>query len=199
MIEIKEWAWEQIRKKDISAKTITCPYCGIRVQAASNTRIIDTATGAIKYQIHKCPECFMPVIIGLDGRIIPQPQMLPYDDVRFLPPQVEKLYNECRKCFLNECYYAVIMVSRTLLMYMGVDKGAEAGKSFAEYINYLEANGYIGRQNKAWVDQIRKIGNKYTHETGAATQEDANKIIIFIKQLLGNLYEMPHLAGEEGP
>ena len=30
-----------------------------------------------------------------------------------------------------------------------------------------------------------------------ATQEDADKVIVFIKQLLGNLYEMPHLAEEE--
>ena len=195
MIEIKEWTWKAIPKKEMTAKTITCPYCGVRVQAGSTTRIVDTATGAIKYQIHKCPECFMPVIIGLDGKIIPQSQLLPYEDVRFLPPNVEKLYNECRKCFLNECYHSVIMVSRTLLMYIAVDKGADVGKRFVEYIDFLEVNGYIGSQNKAWVDKIRKIGNKYTHEMGMAKQED--KVIVFIKQLLGNLYEMPHLAEEE--
>lgn len=64
-------------------------------------------------------------------------------------------------------------------------------------LDFLEVNGYIGSQNKAWVDKIRKIGNKYTHEMGMATQEDADKVIVFIKQLLGNLYEMPHLAEEE--
>ena len=62
MIEIKEWTWKTIPKKEMTAKTITCPYCGVRVQASSTTRIVDTATGAIKYQIHKCPECFMQVI-----------------------------------------------------------------------------------------------------------------------------------------
>ena len=56
MIEIKEWTWKAIPKKEMTAKTITCPYCGVRVQAGSTTRIVDTATGAIKYQIHKCPE-----------------------------------------------------------------------------------------------------------------------------------------------
>lgn len=197
MIEIKEWVWESIRKKEITAKTLICPYCGVRVHANSNTRIVDTATGAIKYQIHKCPECFMPVIIGLDGKIIPQSQLLPYEDVHFLPANVEKLYNECRKCFLNECYHSVIMVSRTLLMYIAVDKGDVAGKSFLSYINYLESNGYIGSQNKAWVDKIREIANKYVHEMDTATKEDAHKVILFVKQLLGNLYEMPHLAEEE--
>lgn len=194
MIEIKEWRWEVVRKNEVTTKTITCPYCNVKVQAASNTRIVDVATGSIKYHIHKCPECFMPVIIGLDGKIIPQSQLLPFEDVRYLPQNIEKLYNECRRCFLNECYHSVIMVSRSLLMYVAVDKGDAAGKSFAAYIDYLAVNGYIGTQNKAWVDKIRTIGNKYVHELDGATEEDAQRVIVFIKQLLGNLYEMPQLA-----
>ena len=136
----------------------------------------------------------MPVIIGLDGKIIPQSQLLPFEDVKYLPPSIEKLYNECRKCFLNECYHSVVMVSRSLLMHICVDKGDDPGKSFAQYINYLEEHGYIGSQNKAWVDKIRTIGNKYVHEMDEATADDAEKVIKFIKQLLGNLYEMPQLA-----
>lgn len=194
MLQIKEWTWQPIKKKELSSKTITCPYCNVRVQAPSNTRIVDVDSGVIKYTIHKCPECFMPVIIGLDGKIIPQSQLLPFEDVRFLPPSIEKLYNECRKCYLNECYHSVIMVSRSLLMHVAVDKGDTAGESFAHYINYLETNGFIGRQNKDWVDKIRTIGNKYVHELDEASEEDAQKVILFLKQLLGNLYEMPQLA-----
>lgn len=194
LIEIKEWDWQPVKKKDSIEKTVTCPYCNVRVRAISNTRIFDVATGAIKYHIHKCPECFMPIIIGLDGKIIPQSQFLPFDEVRYLPPTIERLYNECRKCHLNECYHSVIMVSRSLLMHIAVDKGDSAGKSFAAYIDYLEANGYIGVQNKAWVDKIRTIGNKYVHQLDEATEEDARKVILFLKQLLGNLYEMPQLA-----
>lgn len=63
-----------------------------------------------------------------------------------------------------------------------------------KHIDYLETNGYIGVQNKAWVDKIRTIGNKYVHQLDEATEEDARKVILFLKQLLGNLYEMPQLA-----
>lgn len=194
MISIREWNWEAVKKREIVSKTITCPYCNVKVKAESTTRIVDVATGAIKYNIHKCPECFMPVIIGLSGEIIPQSQLLPFEDVRYLPANIEKLYNECRRCFSNECYHSVIMVSRSLLMYIAVDKGDTPGKSFIDYINYMESNGYIGTQNKAWVDKIRTIGNKYVHYMDEATKEDAEKVILFIKQLLGNLYEMPQLA-----
>ena len=82
-------------------------------------------------------------------------------------------------------------------MHIAVDKGDAAGKTFFAYINYLETNGYIGSQNKAWVDKIREIANKYVHEMDMATKDDAHKVIVFVKQLLGNLYEMPHLAEEE--
>ena len=194
MIDIVEWAWESVKKREAISKTITCPYCGVRVQAISTTRIVDQSSGAIKYHIHKCPECFMPVIIGLDGKIIPQSQLLPFEDVRFLPPSIEKLYNECRKCYLNECYHSVIMVSRSLLMHIAVDKGDVAGRKFIQYLDYLETQGYIGSQNKHWVDKIRTIGNKYTHQLDEATEDDAKKVIVFIKQLLGDLYEMPQLA-----
>lgn len=194
MIDIVEWEWETVKKKDAISKTITCPYCGVRVRTTSTTRIVDVSSGAIKYHIHKCPECFMPVIIGLDGKIIPQSQLLPFEDVRFLPPSIEKLYNECRKCYLNECYHSVIMVSRSLLMHIAVDKGDVAGRKFIQYLDYLETQGYIGSQNKPWVDKIRTIGNKYTHQLDEATEEDAKKVIVFIKQLLGDLYEMPQLA-----
>lgn len=194
MLEIKEWSWELVKRKEAVSKTIVCPYCNVKVQVQAHTRIYDAQTGAIKYVIHKCPECFMPVIIGLNGEIIPKSQLLPFGDVRFLPGSIEKLYNECRICYHNECYHSVVMVSRSLLMHICVDKGDEPGRKFVEYIDYLETKGYIGSQNKAWVDKIRTIGNKYVHTMAEATQEDAEKVMIFIKQLLGNLYEMPQLA-----
>lgn len=136
----------------------------------------------------------MPVIISFDNNIIPQSQILPFGDVRYLPTNVEKLYVECRKCYLNECYHSVIMVARTLLMHVAVDKGDSPGKTFVKYIDYFEANGFIGSQNKEWVDKIRTIGNKYVHQLDEATVNDAERVILFIKQLLGNIYEMPQLA-----
>lgn len=194
MIAIKEWKWEKVKARERKEVTLYCPYCATRVRAESDTRIFDADSGSIKYHIHKCPECFMPIIIGLDGNIIPQSQVLLFEDVRYLPSSVEKLYAECRKSFGNQCYYSVIMVARTLLMHVAADKGDEAGKSFAHYVDYFETTGYIGSQNKEWVDKIRLIGNKYTHELDEATEEDAKKVMIFIKQLLGNVYEMPELA-----
>ena len=194
MMEIIEWKWVAARRNEKTPKAITCPYCGVKAQVLPHTRIVDVSTGTIKYTIHQCLECAMPVIIGLDGQVIPQTQSLPFADIRFLPPDIERLYNECRRCYLNGCYNAVIMVSRSLLMHIAVNMGDAAGKKFTQYIDYLEENGYIGKKNKAWVDKIRTIGNQYVHSMAEATGEDAKKVIVFLGQLLGNLYEMPQLA-----
>ena len=194
MIFRNELTWQKLTRKAQVEETFVCPYCNTRVRSLADIRLHDAELGAIKYHIFKCTECYMPVIMGTDKKIIPASQILPFDDVRYLPASIEKLYIECRRCFSNECYHSVIMVSRSLLMHVAVDKGDVAGKSFVKYIDYFQNNGFIGSQNREWVDKIRQIGNKYVHELDEATKEDAEKVILFIKQLLGNLYEMPALA-----
>lgn len=194
MIEIKEWTWEKVKPKERAEKTFCCPYCNVKVRATSDTRIFDADTGAIKYQIFKCPECYMPVTIGMDGEIIPPSQFLPFDDIQFLPTKIEKMYCECRKSFLNDCFYSVIMVARTMIMYIAADLGAETNLRFIEYIDYLEKEGYISRHNRTWVDKIRKLGNQYIHQLDEATKEEAELAIVFIMHLLINVYELPQMA-----
>lgn len=194
MIAINEWKWEKVKAIERKEVTLYCPYCATRVRAKSDTRIIDVDSGLIKYHIHKYPECFMPIIIGLDGDIIPQSQALPFEDVRYLPTRIEKRYNECRKSFGNECFHAIVMVARSLLMHVAVDKGATSNLKFIQYIDYLETKGYISKHNRNWVDKIRVKGNQFIHELDEVTIEEANTVMIFIKQLLGNVYEMPELA-----
>lgn len=79
-------------------------------------------------------------------------------------------------------------------MHVAVDKGATSNLKFIQYIDYLETEGYISKHNRNWVDKIRVMGNQYIHELDEATSEEANTVMIFIKQLLGNVYEMPELA-----
>lgn len=194
MLEIKEWKWEKVKNKDKKELTLCCPYCNVRVRTTSDTRIFDVDTGAIKYDIYKCPECYMPITVGITGEIIPPSRFLPFDDVGHLPQKIEKMYNECRKSYANECYCSVVTVARTTLMYLAVDKGATVGLSFVQYIDHLEANGFISSHNRAWVDKIRNLGNHYVHRVDEATMEDAKLAMLFISRLLSSVYELPELA-----
>ena len=194
MIFRNELKWEKLTRKNKKEELFSCPYCNTRVRVLADLQLYDAELGIIKYHIFKCTECYMPVIMGLDKKILPPSQFLPFDDVHYLPQNIEKLYTECRRCYANKCYHSVIMVARTLLMHVAVDKGDIAGRTFVQYITYFSDNGFIGSKNEEWVDKIRTIGNKYVHQLDEATTEDAEKVILFIKQLLGNLYEMPALA-----
>jgi hypothetical protein len=194
MLEIKEWKWEKVKAKEKSEKTLCCPYCNVTVRAVSDIRIFDVDSGGIKYQIFKCPECFMPVTIGIDGEIIPPSRFLPFEDIKHLPMQIEKMYCECRKSFSIKCFYSATMVARTMIMYIAVNLGAKSNNSFANYIDYLEEKGFIAPHSRSWVDKIRLIGNQYTHELDEATEEDAELAIVFISQLLRNVYELPQMA-----
>ena len=199
MLEFKNvLMWKKLVGKKRKEDSFTCPYCNFKVKSFADVQLYDDELGMIKYHIFKCNECYMPVIIDKDKKILPPSQLLPFEKVRYLPDSIEKLYDECRKSFANYCYCSVIMVARTLLMHIAVDKGDKAGRKFVEYLDFFANHGFIGTENRGWVDRIRTIGNKYTHELDEATAEDAEKVIIFIKQLLGNIYEMPVLARQEG-
>ena len=194
MIEMKEWKWEKVKAKERFSKTLDCPYCSIAVHAPSDVRILDEDAGIIRYHIHKCPKCYMPIIISFNGTVIPKSQALPFGDVQFVPEKIEKMYTECRLGYLNGCYYSTIMLARTMIMHIAHDLGSGTKQRFVDYINYLESEGYISKHNKNWVDKIRLSGNQYIHQLDEPTEEDARKVMMFIKQLLGNVYEMPELA-----
>lgn len=175
---------------------ICCPYCNVTVRTNSHTRIFDIDSGVIKYHIFKCPDCFMPVIIGMNGKVIPTSQFLPFNDVEYLPDAVAKMYFECRKCFANECYHSVLILARTMIMHIAVDKGAQGGgKTFEFYVNHLVDKGFISPHVQGWVDKIRKLGNKYVHKLDEATKEDAELTLKFIMYLLIYVYQLPNEIG----
>jgi hypothetical protein len=90
-----------------------------------------------------------------------------------------------------DAYTAAVLLCRKVLMHIGVQLGAPDGKSFAEYIDYLNANGYITPKSKGWVDHIRKKGNDATHKIDIVSQTDARELLTFTEMLLRLVYEFP--------
>ena len=197
-LAIKNWTWERPkRKEERKPATFTCPYCNGDVAAATNeTMIIDDITGMPRYHIYKCPRCHMPVTLAPDGSTIPPSLFLPFDEIRHLPHKIKRMYGECRQSFLNESYFSVMTVSHSLLIITAIDKGATANKKFSVYVNYLKAKGFIAEQQKVWVEKIEELATRYIHETDEATKADAEKTIVFISQILKNIYELPAMAQE---
>lgn len=196
MPTLQEWTWVKPKAKDRKPATFICPYCaGDVVVAASEAMIVDDITGMPKYHIYKCPRCHMPVTIAPDGSTIPPSLFLPFGEIGCLPSKIKQMYAECRESFANRGYYSVILVAHSLMVQIAIDKGADTNKG-NKYVDYLKKNGYIAEQEKVWVDKIRELGDHYINDTDEATKKDAERTIIFVSQILRNIYELPEMARE---
>jgi Domain of unknown function (DUF4145) len=113
------------------------------------------------------------------------------DDVASIPPDVDALYLEARRCIAAKCFTAAVLTARKLLMNISVFLGADEGKRFIDYVEFLASAGYVPPNGKGWVDHIRKKGNEANHEIHHMSQHDAEELIIFVEMLLRFVFEFP--------
>ena len=76
-------------------------------------------------------------------------------------------------------------------MNIAVTQGADEGKNFFHYVEFLAENGFVPPNGRGWVDHIRKRGNEATHEIEIMPKEVAEELIAFIEMLLKFIYEFP--------
>ncbi len=136
-----------------------------------------------------CPHCNKPTFIDDEENQFPGHRL--GTKIEHLPTDIEELYNEARNCFAVSANNSAILSCRKLLMNIGHTKGAEAGKSFVYYVDYLKDNHYIPPNSEKWVDMIRQKGNKATHEIPTMSKADAEEMLKFTELLLRIVYEMP--------
>jgi hypothetical protein len=163
--------------------SFTCGYCGNLV--ASTHGYASDQGGEIRI----CPHCTQPTYLAQMGRQIPGVPV--GNDVEFLPEDVKNLYEEARNCVAANAFTSSVMVSRKLLMHLGVEKGAPEGETFVEYVEYLADQGYVPPAGKGWVDHIRKKGNEANHEIVLMGRDEAVELITFLEMLLKFIYEFP--------
>lgn len=167
-------------------RVVDCGHCGRHVNAAVIALSADEQT-----QWLRCSACDLGLLVVNDAQY-PAPKY--GEDVEGLPQMVAEVYTEARNCFGVAAYTAAELMCRKLLMQAGVDKGADAGKSFVQYLDHLSTEGYITPPMRPWADLIRKRGNVGTHDLPAATREEAVETLAFTTQLLRLVYEMEYRA-----
>jgi hypothetical protein len=176
----------------ITSVSFICGFCGSKAGPSKGYTcyVKDKASQIPRGNIYICPNCNKPTFINkIESEQVPGPIM--GDEIEYLPEGIERLYNEARKCISVSAYTSSVLSCRKLLMNVSVSKGAQPGKTFAYYVNFLEDNHYIPPNSKEWVDHIRKKGNEATHEIPEMSMEDAIELIEFTEMLLRFVYEMP--------
>ena len=177
---------------NISGVRYICGYCG------TNTSPIHCYVAERDlHNILICNYCNHPTyIIKNDTNILDWIEQIPGvkvgEDIEGLPETVKKLYDEARSCVAASAYTASVMASRKILMNVAVEKGAEEGKSFKFYVQYLEDKNYVPPDSHDWVDQIRDKGNEANHEIKIMTLNEAEELISLVEMLLKIMYEYPN-------
>lgn len=168
----------------IGSLQFTCGHCGNIVAASfgyySNNH----------QKIYICPHCDQPTHFSAHGH--QSPDVAPGNDVQHLPEELAQLYKEARNCVAASAYTGAVLLCRKLLMNIGVKQGAEEGKPFIFYVNYLADQGYIPPNGRGWVDHIRKKGNEATHEIALMSKSDCEDLIAFSEMLMKFIYEFPN-------
>lgn len=177
----------------LKVKSFKCGYCGDKVSSEKGMKIGFQSDGSGN-QIggaYICPSCGGIVFITPSNKQFPQSIM--GNPVLNVPTELSNLYDEARQCTGQSCFTASVLICRKILMNIAVNQGAEEGKRFVEYVNYLSDTGFIPPNGKHWVDHIRKKGNEATHEIQLMNDTDAKEILVFTEMLLKFVYEFPNM------
>lgn len=168
--------------------SIICPHCTRSVSAAV---VAHTFYEPPAVTWMRCQACGKGIVDN-DGQLEPAPKL--GEDVDGLPADVNTAYEEARKTSGSGAYTSCELICRKILMHIAADKGADEGKAFIAYLDFLKTTGYITPPMMPWVDLIRSHGNESTHRLQPASRERAMNTLAFTTQLLKLVYEMDHRA-----
>lgn len=144
----------------------------------------------VAHYVLVCPRCTLPTLaVPNDNAQVPRASE--GEPVNDLPPLVANLYQEARRSLSADANTGAVLLARKLLMNVAVEKGAEAGKTFQYYVDYLTKTGLVTEEMKDWVDEIREFGNDANHELPEMTHDEAVELLTFVAMLLQVVYEYP--------
>jgi hypothetical protein len=142
--------------------------------------------------IYICPNCTRPSFFDLPKKITPG-NVFGSKILHITNQEIEKLYDEARRCFSVDAFTSTVMSCRKLLMNIAVNEGANEGLGFVQYVDYLASNNYVPHHARTWLDQIRILGNEANHKIDFKSKDEALLILRFTEMLLKMIYEMPGL------
>lgn len=179
-----EYDW--LDTTDIEDANYICGYCGTHT-APGKQYITRHHNGRILI----CSNCSKPTFFA-DEIQIPKSRL--GNQIQGISNAgLGALYNEARDCTAVGAYTAAVMVCCKILINLAIDQGAEEGKPFPYYVDFLTNMGYIPPKGKKWVDTIRKQGSEAAQEIALKAEKDAKLILDFTDALLRFNYELPNL------
>lgn len=174
--------WRGIQ--EVEAASFRCGYCGDQV--GSDRGLTTDAKDAF---IRICPLCNCPTFFSAPQEQWPGPRV--GGNVSQIADDVKGLYEEARQSVTVNAYTGAVMLCRTILMHVAVEKGAKPGETFQSYVKWLIDEHYVPRGSDGWLDYIRARGNDANHKIVPMNRDDALGVLGFTEAMLRNVYELP--------
>lgn len=176
--------WRELQS--VVSRAFKCGFCGNKVASDKGWKFENGSSPVADIRV--CSHCRRPTFFEA-STVVPAPPA--GNDVTALPANIEALYAEARRCTASNAHTAAVLACRKLLMHIAVNKGAQPGARFVDYVDFLDANHYTPPGSKTWVDHIRLKGNEANHEIVLMTIAEAAELIDFSEMLLRFIYEFP--------
>jgi hypothetical protein len=185
-------SWNWSGTASFGNRSYTCGYCGNKVAPHQGYHATHSVSRGQQRFIYLCPNCAGPTYFSDSGKQTPSVRI--GNEVKGITDtSVAALYDQARDCTSLGAYTASTLLCRKILMNLAVQHGEVPGKSFMEYIEYLNSKGYVPPNGKAWVDKIRTKGNEATHEIRLIEEDESSQILTFTEMLLKFSYEFPSM------
>lgn len=182
------YKWSGIQM--LEEKQYTCGYCSVTV--GPNRGYVyrnEFEEHIVKQIIYICPNCNQPTHYNLNNKT-QTPSPVFGEEVDRLPSDIERLYNQARRCYSIGAFDAIAMISRKIIMNTAVFEGAKEKMSFIEYVNFLDEDNLVSKNAKKWLNKLRELGNEANHEIKAITKIQAEEALKFVAILLKNVFGM---------
>jgi len=170
-----------------------CPYCNLHI-AGRIKDVVDYGLNQLdlspSYYVLSCPSCGRPIIYQI-GSHKTYPSGRPLKAVIHLPEKIDAIYSEINVAIGAGCFTAAVILARTAINHIAVDKGAEENKTFQYYVQFLVDNHFVPPNACDWIDKIRKMANKSVHDLEVWGRNEAELIGKFLMYLLIFVYELP--------
>jgi hypothetical protein len=162
-----------------------CPHFSATVAATQG--YIGQASRYPSRYITICPACQAATYFDERGRMFPAERM--GRNVKNLPDKVSAIYEEARAASSVNAYTACLLLCRTLLSHVAVERGAKKGDTFQRHLKHLFTTGDLPTNAEGWADTIRTSGGEAAHELVIATKDEAHTILTFSTMVLELVYE----------
>ena len=153
----------------------------------------------MKAVLASCPECYEPMLLGLelyghqgDREVWSDPwRMFPTDFRRLssaIPESIAIDFVEAQRSFRAKAYRASIVMCRRVLEMTSAELGVRRG-TLAASLDALKEDGHIDSRLYEWATELRLVGNAAAHDIGSGVSRlDAEDVLAFTEAIIDYLF-----------